>query len=478
MRHSRNKQSFLRLYLANSTSSFCTAAQYDSGGKTYALLGLFILLSKIYAGSRWAVVRKDLPTIKKNTYPSWDKIKPVNFMEKHDREQHTVTFKNGSQIIFFPESYETDKELNRWRGLEVNGFGFEEINECQYQSLEKAFERAGSYIIKNAKRQPPPIIVGTCNPTQGWVKDKVYKPFKDGLLKKSWHYIQSRIYDNKPLLEESPMYIESLKNNLSKYAYEVFVNGNWDIQLKTGGEFFKSFELEHHVKPCRWDVSNTLHISIDNNVHPYIAITIWQLVKGDNGWIARQVHELPIKDPNNTAGGAGRTLVNWLNEIDYKQQLFIYGDPTTKQRNTIDESKKSFLDLFLDPIRKGGFSVEQRFFHKAPPVALTGEFINACYDDRVQGVAIEISEQCTTSINDYIETKQDIDGGVSKKRVTNPATGVSYEPNGHLSDTKRYFLCKVFQDAMNTYKRGVSGYADLIENQNLNKLGNSLLGGI
>ena len=36
------------------------------GGKTYALLGLFILLCKIYPGSRWAIVRKDLPTIKKN----------------------------------------------------------------------------------------------------------------------------------------------------------------------------------------------------------------------------------------------------------------------------------------------------------------------------------------------------------------------------------------------------------------------------
>ena len=60
------------------------------GGKTYALLALFILLSKIYPGSRWAIVRADLPTIKRNLYPSWEKIKPVNFVKNHNRDTHTV----------------------------------------------------------------------------------------------------------------------------------------------------------------------------------------------------------------------------------------------------------------------------------------------------------------------------------------------------------------------------------------------------
>src|SRR5258708_38682198 len=86
------------------------------GGKTFALLAVFIVLCRIFPGSRWAIVRKDLPTIKRNLYPSWEKIKPANFITSFPQNTHTVTFKNGSQIIFFPENDATDKDKNRWKG--------------------------------------------------------------------------------------------------------------------------------------------------------------------------------------------------------------------------------------------------------------------------------------------------------------------------------------------------------------------------
>ena len=177
------------------------------GGKTFSLLGLFILLCKIYPKSRWAIVRKDLPVIKRNLYPSWNKIKPKNYIKKHDLETHTVTFTNASQIIFFPESYDTDKDYNRWRGLEVNGFGFDEINECQEKTLYKAFERAGSYIIKNGK-QPPPLVVATCNPTKNWLKPLIYDKWKEHSLIDSWVYIPSKITDN-PYIDE-PVDVENI----------------------------------------------------------------------------------------------------------------------------------------------------------------------------------------------------------------------------------------------------------------------------
>ena len=47
------------------------------GGKTFAGLGALILLAKKYPKSRWAVVRTYLMTLKRNTIPSWNKIKPV-----------------------------------------------------------------------------------------------------------------------------------------------------------------------------------------------------------------------------------------------------------------------------------------------------------------------------------------------------------------------------------------------------------------
>ena len=86
--------------------------------------------------SRWAIVRKDLKTIKRNTLPDWNKIKPTNFIRSYNQDTQTVTFKNGSEIIFFGENYDDDKELTRWRGLSVNGFLLDEPK-CSRHLLTK-----------------------------------------------------------------------------------------------------------------------------------------------------------------------------------------------------------------------------------------------------------------------------------------------------------------------------------------------------
>lgn len=422
------------------------------GGKTYALLALFILLARIFPGSRWAIVRKDLPTIKKNLYPSWDKIKPSSFIKTHNQETHTVTFKNGSQIIFFPENFIQDKELNRWKGLEVNGFGFEEINECQQATLFKAFERAGSYIIPNIAVQPKPIVVGTCNPTQGWLKELVYNQYKEGKLKPTWLYIQSRIYDNIPLLTAQPDYLPNLKINLTVYEYMVYVEGDWDVTLKNGGEFLRGFELAKHVKYSPYQAEELLHISLDSNVYPYIAITCWQILRKSDGWIIRQVHEIPAEDPNNTASRAGSQIVEWLNEIGYEGRLLLHGDKSTKSRNNIDDKKRSFFQIVNETLLNAGFRTEDKILSYAPAVHSIADFVNAIFDCKIPGLTIEIHENCKKSINDYIQTKTDKDGSMLKVREPHPTIpNLSYEKNGHLTDTLKDFIVQAFYSEYKSY---------------------------
>lgn len=434
------------------------------GGKTFAGLGGLILLCLKYPGSRWAVVRKDSMTLKRNTLPAWEKIRPSNIIKSYNGETMTVTFVNGSQIIFFSENYEKDKELNRWKGLEVNGFLLEEINELQSISYEKAIERAGSYVIPNlaTHEQPAPVIMATCNPTQGWVKQLIYTPFKQNRLAGHMMYIASTIFDN-PYIPEA--YKESLKN-MSRYEYEVYVLGNWDVQLKTGGEFWKGFEIDQHIGPLHIDIEEAIHISVDNNVYPYISISIWQLRKhtiqnGETEWEIFQIGEICAKDPKNTASASGYEVVKYLRKIDYQlRKVYVYGDPTTTARNTIDDNKKSFLDKFTDIINKKGYRVDKRMFKKAPPVASTGDFINEIYRNNIEGLSIIINESCKESISDYIETKEDKDGKVLKQRVKDPKTQITYEKNGHLSDTKRYFLVKCFYSE---YTKFTNRFSDPIE---------------
>jgi hypothetical protein len=410
------------------------------GGKSYWGLITLLMLCRVFPGSRWCVIRQDSERIRSTTIPTFSKI-----LKKGKLRQSPFEYihDNGSVILFKSEQYDMDKELNWMKGLEVNGFLFEEINECQEATLNKAFERAGAWNIKGLKRQPKPIILATCNPTNNWVKSRIYDKWKSGDLPTTWNYIPAKITDN-PYLSQD--YIDSLKN-LPIYDYMVFVDGDWDVQLKTGGEFWKGFELEKHVKTLEFNRNAPFHVSIDENVNPYLTLSIWQI----DGKKIRQVHEMPCVDPNNTASRAGKAFSNWLTSIGNYNPVFVYGDTSTLSGNTIDDDKKTFLDKFISELEKHHKS-NRRMFSKNPGVAISGDFINAIYTDNYGGLSIEISENCKTSIADYIAVKEDADGSMAKPKITDPKTKVRYELHGHFSDAKRYFICKAFEVEFNNYK--------------------------
>ena len=410
------------------------------GGKSYWGLITLLMLCRVFPGSRWCVVRQDSERLRTTTIPTFSKILKKGKLRQSPYE---YVHHNGSVILFKSEQYDRDKDLDWMKGLEVNGFLFEEINECQEATLNKAFERAGAWNIKGLKRQPKPIILATCNPTNNWVKTRIYDKWKNDELPSAWRYIPAKITDN-PYLSKD--YIDSLKN-LPIYDYMVFVEGDWDVQLKTGGEFWKGFELEKHVKAIDFNLNVPFHVSIDENVNPYLTLSIWQI----DGRKIRQVHEIPCRDPNNTASRAGKVFANWLTSIGNYNPVFVYGDTSTLSGNTIDDDKKTFLDKFISEVEKQ-HKCNRRMFSKNPGVAISGDFINAIYTDNYGGLSIEISENCKTSIADYIAVKEDADGSMAKPKVTDPKTKVRYELHGHFSDAKRYFICKAFEVEFNNYK--------------------------
>jgi hypothetical protein len=213
------------------------------GGKTYALLGCLILLCKIYPKSRWAVVRKDLPTLVRNTVPSFNQVVPGNFLRDFNRSRWVATFVNGSELFFFPESAESDPDYTRWRGLEVNGFGFEEADEMREAAFEMAIQRAGAW--QHAEGDPDPLILLTCNPAPGWVKKTFYDPWKKGSLKAPYLYIPAKITDNVHAGKKYIENIETLREKNPKF-YRRFVEGDWE----TGG-------APNQLCPAEWVLQAT-----------------------------------------------------------------------------------------------------------------------------------------------------------------------------------------------------------------------------
>ena len=225
------------------TKTFTLYGGAIRGGKSYWLLLCLLSNCFKYDKSRWLVVRESLPTLRRTILISFQRLLDEGFQQyikEFNQQTMTVTFTNGSQIIFLAESFDTDKELNRFKGLEINGAGLDEINELQEATFNKVIERSGSWTGSSGC---PIQILATCNPSGGWVKSRIYDKWKDNALPPTWAYIPAKISDNPHIPKD---YIESLKANMPPHEYDVFVNGNWEVDLN--GSLFKRSDFNYFDK--------------------------------------------------------------------------------------------------------------------------------------------------------------------------------------------------------------------------------------
>lgn len=231
--------------------------------------------------------------------------------------------------------------------------------------------------------------------------------------------------------------------------YRIYANGERGI-LRTGGEFWKQFDETKHVGPLKPEKDTTIHVSLDENVNPYVTIGIWQYISADKQ--IRQVDELPCKSPDNNAPKAAKKLAEWLKRMEYKDVVFVYGDPSASRKSTVDENSSSFYDKFNEVLKKEGFKVVSRVAKSAPEVALSAAFINDIYENNLYDYSIMISDKCKVSIDDYATVKEDKDGRMLKPKVKDPESKVTYEPVGHFSDQKRYFITRLLEQDFTRYK--------------------------
>lgn len=230
---------------------------------------------------------------------------------------------------------------------------------------------------------------------------------------------------------------ESYKNSKNNaYWYQTYTLGLWGYR-RPGGEFWKCFEEDQHTDALK-EIDSVFHISIDNNVNPYIACSIWQIDVANKKLL--QIHEVPCEHPYNTAAKAAGKVIDWLDKVGYNDTVYIYGDPSANARSTTDDEGRSFFDKFIGVFKKEGFNYVNRVGRSAPSVSQSGAFINEIFESNYGGWSITIDKSCRKTIEDLNMTVEDIDGKILKKRVTNKETGVSYEKYGHYSDVTRYFI--------------------------------------
>ncbi len=217
------------------------------GSKSFGKYITAIMAMGKWPGMRIFDIRQDYPTIRTNNYPVWEKFNSIQVRSdrRSDPSNPRIIFPNSSELLFFGANYDHDKELTRLK-FEANWIMNDELDEMEEAVFDRCLSRLSSYDLPS-KKNPHGLFLGTCNPSHGWVKHRFYDKWKAGTLPEDWLYIPATVHDNVDFLASNPTYIEDMRQLLSRYEFEVFINGDWEYQLKTGGEFLRSFNIEIHI---------------------------------------------------------------------------------------------------------------------------------------------------------------------------------------------------------------------------------------
>lgn len=255
----------------------------------------------------------------------------------------------------------------------------------------------------------------------------------------SYSAIHSTYKDNPHLPDITKAIYEDLKKT-NPYWYQVYTLGNWGNK-EVGSRFYKTFE-HSHVKAVAYDPGLPLHISLDENVNPYLTLTVHQVEKIGEKYIIKQIDEICLKSPKNTLK---ITCEEFFNKYkNHTEGLYIYGDRTSKKQDTKLEKGENFFTLAMNYLSH--FRPSLRLPQQNPAVKSRGEFISQIFAGNIPSAEIIIGENCVNTISDYLYLQEDADGSKLKKKETDKSSGVRFEKYGHTSDANDYLHVEVLKN--------------------------------
>lgn len=222
--------------------------------------------------------------------------------------------------------------------------------------------------------------------------------------------------------------------------YLVYANGEWGM-FSSGNEFYWAFNKLKIVKKQTYDPDKTLHISIDENVLPYLPLTIWQMNCHGNRHTVRAIDELCMEPPMNSLSHLATAFKK--SYPNHRGAVIIYGDATSMKRDVKIEQGYNLFKLLDDKIRDI-YKTKLRVPPKNPNPMVRGMYMNEIFSG-YRDTHVEIDPKCKNLIADYRYTKENEDGAKLKQRIKSDLGDYTYEPYGHTSDTGDYFICEAFK---------------------------------
>jgi hypothetical protein len=429
------------------------------GGKSSAkTVSISQILSKecYLKGSNTIAFRKEsasIPTtLKKSFNLSIETTRLNKVIETQDRK---YLANNGSAEIVLRGLDDSEKA----KGVESYKYlYFDELNHFEAEEFEQA-----NLSLRGIQGQK---IFASWNPVDenSWVKTGLvdlyewqetdYKlPCPDSFVHKSTCgkvVLIKTTYEDNYWITGSPCGFYGYKdeNLISEYqtlrtrnynSYKVNVLGEWG-KTTFGGEFLKCWRTETHTGTYPYNPKLAVHLIFDENVNPYFPCGIFQI--GDNQKDVFLIDYLALKNPNNTTKAMGRELTRKLKSWGHREYVFIGGDATSQKDDVKQEKGHDFFALMMNELKE--FKPRRNVLKSNPSVRMSADFFNAILSEEFAGIKYRVDKSCKQVIQDYENTKEDKNGKVDKRTITDLLTKVSYQPWGHFTDLSRYFLVTTF----------------------------------
>ena len=181
------------------------------GGKS--VLGCYWLLKCAlkYPGSRYLMARATAATLRQTTLNTFWYVArmqgiPQEWFGYNDSRGLLTVNATGSEIILrHLQSRPSDPNFDELGSLEITGAFIDECNQVSALAWNVVRSRI-RYRLTDFSLVPK--MLGTCNPSKGFVYSRFYKPFRDGSLEQDKRFVESLIRDNPHV---SPHYGKSLR---------------------------------------------------------------------------------------------------------------------------------------------------------------------------------------------------------------------------------------------------------------------------
>ena len=304
------------------------------GAKSFTNSLALLTLARTYAGSKWSVHRKDLTILESTTIETISKIignSPRWHWNRNRGNFHLTYLPNKSRIFFVGANESRDKDFTDTLGLEINGAFFDQLEDVSEEYYNAVLQRVGSWHIEN---EPKPVVMTTFNPHPGWVKKKIYQPYKGNTLPSNEIF-----FPLSPALEPSNTQEQwQVWNSMPPDIKARMIEGDWD-SFENKNPFFFAFSRTKHIAsaPLKWNPALPVYLAFDFNIDPMTCV-VAQLVAGQFVAIIKsyKLHDCTIKE-----------LIRRI-KVDFPSALFrVTADPAGSARSAGYESVSTTMHSII-----------------------------------------------------------------------------------------------------------------------------------